>query len=163
MSWIETPTWTPAAAPEPARDAGHVGLIGHSISADWTLITALKRRHPVTLAESVAMLHPAPYAIDVLALECTGLPRVAETVRLLRRRQPSLRIVLVGGGLSQSDVAEAFREGALDFFPNPEESALLAERLHSLCRLHERERNSPDEGRSRGRAIVRHGETDFVA
>ena len=59
---------------------------------------------------------------------------IAETVRRLRACQPELCIVLVGEAMSQNEIAEGFREGALDFFADPTDAELLAERVHSLCR-----------------------------
>jgi len=113
------------------------------LSADWGLIAALKRRHQVTVAESVQMLQSNPLlssSIDVMALECAGDMRIAETVRRLRAWQPELCIVLVGKAPSQNEIAEAFREGALDFFSDPTDGELLAERVHSLCRRYRRSR-----------------------
>lgn len=144
MSWIDSASRNPAVAPDPVCDAGHICLAGPAVSADWALIGALKRRHQVTVAESVAMLQANPLlssSIDVLALECAGDMRVAETVRRLRSWQPELCIVLVGEALSQNEIAEAFREGALDFFASPRDAELLAERVHSLCRRHRKDRH----------------------
>ena len=105
------------------------------------------------MLQSAALLR----SVDVLALEASGPLRTADAVRMLHREQPGICIVLVGGGLTQDEIAEAFRAGAFDYFPNPEESDLLAERLHSLCNRYRRER-SPLAGRTaRNRTVVRQG------
>lgn len=142
MSWIDSSSWNPAAKPDPLSEAGHVCLVGSQVSADWTLIATLKRRHQVTVAESIQMLRANPLlsSVDVLALECSVGARVAETVRQLRSWQPNLCIVIVGEAIPQNEIAEAFREGALDFFSDPTDAELLAERVHSLCRRYRRER-----------------------
>jgi DNA-binding NtrC family response regulator len=146
MSWIDSSSWNPVAAPDPSCDAGHVCLVGSQVSADWALIAALKRRHQVTVAESIQMLRANPLlrSVDVLALECTPASPAARIVRQLRAWQPDLCIVLVGEAIPQNEVAEAFREGALDFFSDPTDAELLAERVHSLCRRYRRERLNGD-------------------
>lgn len=142
MSWIDSSSWNSAVAPDLVGDAGHVCLVGRRVSADWSLIAALKRSHQVTVAESVKMLRANPLlsSVDVLALEFSGAEPVAQTVRQLRLGQPQLCIVLVGEALSQDEVAEAFRAGASDFFSDPADAELLAERVLSLCRRRRRGR-----------------------
>lgn len=142
MSWIESPSWKAAVAPDPVGDAGHICLVGSRVSSDWALVTALKQRHQVTVAESAEMLAAGSLlgSVDVLALECSGGADVAQVVRGLLAKQPRLCVVLVGEALSQNQIAEAFREGALDFFSEPRDPQLLAERVHSLCRLYRRGR-----------------------
>ena len=74
-------------------------------------------------------------AVDVVALDCGGQPRSgANLIRSFRATYPELRFVLVNGGMSQTEIANAFREGADDYFSEECGTALLIERIEHICR-----------------------------
>jgi hypothetical protein len=47
---------------------------------------------------------------------------------------PGVDIVLVNGGLSPAEIAEAFREGVRDYFSHQSNTELVVERVQNLCR-----------------------------
>ena len=71
---------------------------------------------------------------NVLVLDCGESARhVKETIPILMRRFPGLFVLLVDGGLSQKEIASAFKGGVKDYFPDPYDVQLLVERTDSLC------------------------------
>jgi DNA-binding NtrC family response regulator len=50
----------------------------------------------------------------------------------LKSHFPQLVVVLVNGGLTQEQIASAFKEGAKDYFSDPYDVKLLAERVNAL-------------------------------
>jgi hypothetical protein len=110
----------------------HVCLVGGKVSDDWPLIRELKARHLVTLAGRSELLngHPLLGTAQVLVLDgdATGgfLPA-------LRTSYPGLQVLLVSGGLDQGQVVLAFRQGVRDYFPDPYDVRLLAERVDHFC------------------------------
>lgn len=123
---------------EQLRAAGHhICLAGPSITNNWPLIGMLKRRHQVTIVEPVELLADNGLlgTVDVVALDCGGQPRSgANLIRSFRATYPELRFVLVNGGMSQTEIANAFREGADDYFSEECGTALLIERIEHICR-----------------------------
>jgi DNA-binding response OmpR family regulator len=72
---------------------------------------------------------------DVLVLDASGSRGALQPLlRSLRQSRPELPIVLVDGGLTEHDKADAFSLGVLDYFPAPCHVRLLAERLEVLTR-----------------------------
>ena len=115
--------------------AFNVCLAGSSVSNNWTLIESLKRHYQVTVIESFDLLlcNSILSSVDVLVLDCEEGGEIGiETLRILRSRYQELCIVLVNGGLSQNEIAAAFREGARDYFPHHFNVPLLVERVHYL-------------------------------
>jgi DNA-binding NtrC family response regulator len=119
-----------------SADAFHVCLAGSSVSNNWTLIESLKRRYQVTVIETLDLLlrNSILSTVDVLLLDCEEGGAVGiETLQALRRRHQGLCVVLVNGGLTQNEIAAAFREGVRDYFSNHFNVPLLVERVHYLC------------------------------
>jgi DNA-binding response OmpR family regulator len=121
-----------------ARDepTSHICLAGRKVSGDWPLIRTLKARHPVTLLERVEMLStdPLPDSVRVLVLDAGGPGGGAmRLLPLLKRCSPALAVLLVGGALDQQQLATAFRQGVRDYFPDPYDGRLLAERVLFFC------------------------------
>jgi DNA-binding response OmpR family regulator len=115
----------------------HVCLAGPVVIADRPLLEALTLHNEVSLVRDQKRLVACPVidCSDVLVLDASGLrARLQPLLRSLRLRRPDLPIVLVDGGLSESDKADAFSLGVLDYFPGPCHVALLTERLQVLAR-----------------------------
>lgn len=115
----------------------HVCLAGPGISGHQALVDELRIHHEVTLLPDQMRLEHSwvLHGIDVLVLDAGGiramLPPLLRTLRLLRADLP---IVLVDGGLSEHEKADAFNLGVLDYFAPPYHVGLLAERLEVLAR-----------------------------
>lgn len=130
---------------EVAQQACHVCLAGSGVSNNWSLIEPLKRRNQVTMIESLPMLYANSIlaTASVLVLDCedeTGAGLSA--LKLIKKLYPDLLVVLVNGTLSQAEIAEAFREGARDYFSHHSNAGLVVERVEHLCRQARREMNS---------------------
>jgi DNA-binding NarL/FixJ family response regulator len=120
-----------------AEGGGHVCLAGAGVSNNWSLIDPLKRNNQVTVIENVRMLFANSIlaTANVLVLDCGDEPRWGlGAVRGLRQVYPDVSIVLVNGGLSPAEIAEAFRDGVRDYFSYQTNTALVAERVENLCR-----------------------------
>jgi DNA-binding response OmpR family regulator len=133
----ETLTKTvPTLEEERPCDAFHVCLAGSSVSNNWALIESLKRNYQVTVIETYDLLlrNAVLSTVDVLLLDCEEGSEVGiETLRALRRRHPEVCVVLVNGGLTQNEIAAAFREGVRDYFSHHFNVPLLVERVRYLC------------------------------
>jgi DNA-binding response OmpR family regulator len=116
--------------------AFHVCLAGSSVSNNWALIESLKRHYQVTVIETFDLLlrNSILSTVNVLLLDCEEGGEVGiETLRTLKRRHRGLCTVLVNGGLTQNEIAAAFREGARDYFSHHFNVPLLVERVRYLC------------------------------
>jgi DNA-binding NtrC family response regulator len=114
----------------------HVCLAGPKVCNDWRLIQALKAGHPVTLLEQAALLAQSPLmeTVHVLALDgdAAGLG-TGDLLGQLKRCYPALYVLLVDGALDQRRLATGFQQGARDYFPEPYDVRLLAERIEYFC------------------------------
>jgi DNA-binding response OmpR family regulator len=112
-----------------------VCLVGPIVTNNALLLDALRGRHEISLVADQIRLEDsrALASSDVLVLDATGI-RLPPLLRSLRQRRPDLPIVLVNGGLTEDDKAEAFSLGVVDYFPAPYQVGLLAERLEALAR-----------------------------
>lgn len=116
----------------------HVCLAGPGIAGHRALIDELRIHHEVTLVTDQTRLEQSWVlgASDVLVLDAAGIrATLRPLLRSLRLRCPQLPIVLVAGGLSDDEKADAFTLGVTDYFPSPYEVGLLAERLEVLARV----------------------------
>ena len=114
----------------------HICLAGARVSNDLSLIQTLKSRHLITLVENIHLLslRETLPGIDMVVLDCSGNhERGLQLVPWLKTHFPELVIVLVNGGLTQEQIASAFKEGAKDYFSDPYDVKLLAERVNALC------------------------------
>ena len=121
---------------EPAPATPHICLAG-AVSDNWSLIAPLKRGCQVTVIERLDMLWPNSIlaTATVLVLDCgENADSGMQALRALRTMYPELFVVLVNGGLSQHEIAIAFREGATDYFSCHSNAALVVERVQYLCR-----------------------------
>ena len=124
----------------------HICLAGAVVSNDWPLIQRLKAKHQVTVVERVRLLsrNSILAKVDVLVLDCSESCGLGlRLLPFLKKFFPKLRIVLVDGGLTQQQIAAAFSQGAQDYFSEPYDLALLAERAEALgATMKSRETNS---------------------
>ena len=114
----------------------HVCLAGPRVCNDWRLIQALKVRHPVTLVEQAALLAGDPMlgTVQVLALDGDAAAlEEGDFLSRLKRSYPALNVLLVDGALDQGRLATGFQQGARDYFPEPYDVRLLAERIEYFC------------------------------
>ena len=108
----------------------------------------LERGHGLTLlrefsADDMRLIGVA----DVVAFDCrdtgpAGSQRVVESVRHVT----DAPIVVLDGGLSPGDVARLLGAGAQDYFSEPFNVALIAERLEHLADSSRLRREQPLEG-----------------
>ncbi len=125
-----------SAGPRP-ESAHHVCLAGAGVSNNWSLIEPLKRENQVTVIESLGLLYSNSIlaTASVLVLDCGDHPDAGiGAVRGLKMIYPDLRVVLVNGGMAPNEIAEAFREGATDYFSHHSNPDLVLERIEYLCR-----------------------------
>ncbi len=114
----------------------HVCLAGRTVSNNWSLIEPLKKHNQVTVVEPIDLLLRSSIlsTVSVLVLDCEDGAEVGiEALRELKRMYPALCVVLVNGGLTQNEIAVAFREGAKDYFSHHYNAQLLVERVQYLC------------------------------
>lgn len=131
-----SPETVPALQEGHSAEAFHVCLAGPSVSNNWALIESLKRLYQVTVIESLDLLlrNSILSTVDVLLLDSEeGGALGIETLRLLKQRRRGLCVVLVNGGLTQNEIAAAFREGVRDYFSHHFNVPLLVERVRYLC------------------------------
>ena len=133
----------------------HICLVGRSVSNNWSLIESLKRGNQVTIIEPLGLLYHSAVilsTVSVLILDCGEGSRMGiEALRVVRGIYPDLCVVLVNGGLTQNEIAEAFEVGVRDYFSYQDNVLLLVERVQHLCRQRQRE--------SRMRAAAMGGES----
>ena len=133
----------------------HICLVGRSVSNNWSLIESLKRGNQVTIIEPLGLLYHSEVilsTVSVLILDCGEGSRIGiEALRVVRGIYPDLCVVLVNGGLTQNEIAEAFEAGVRDYFSYQDNVLLLVERVQHLCRQRQRE--------SRMRAAAMGGES----
>jgi DNA-binding NtrC family response regulator len=113
----------------------HICLAGQAVSNDWPLIHRLKAQHQVTVVERVRLLSRNSILdkVDVLVLDCSESHGLGlKILPFLKKYFPELCIVLVDGGLTQPQIAAAFRQGARDYFSEPYDLSLLVERVDAL-------------------------------
>ena len=116
-------------------DVFHVCLAGRKVSNDWRLIQSLRSRCLVTLVERVELLVQRSFLsrTHLLVLDCSASAElVPQVLPRLKEEFPDLCVVLVDGGLSQKEIAAAFKEGVKDYFADPYDVELLLERIDSL-------------------------------
>jgi len=120
----------------PKKDqAFHICLAGRTVCNDWSLIQSLKSQHQVTIVERIRLLsrNSILETADVLVLDCGASHGLGlRIVPFLKKYHPRLCVVLVDGGLTQRQIAAAFREGARDYFTAPYNLKLLVERIQTL-------------------------------
>ena len=115
----------------------HVCLAGQAVSKDWDLIQTLRSRYAVTLLEQVDRLRQCEFLKNthLIVLDCSRNAQTAlRVLPRLTEELPELCVVLVDGGISQQQVASAFEDGVKDYFAEPYDIDLLAERIDAFER-----------------------------
>jgi DNA-binding response OmpR family regulator len=115
----------------------HVCLAGATVTANPALLDALRPHYDVSLVADLSRLDTSSIldCSHVLVLDASGLRASLQLLlQSLLQRRPDLPIVLVDGGLSEHDKADAFSIGVLDYFAAPCHVGLLVERLQVLAR-----------------------------
>ena len=134
---VSRPARGPSSLQPEIEIGGHVCLAGAGVTNNWSLIEPLKRNNQVTIVERLRMLYANSIltTASVLVLDCGEEPEWGlSAVKGLRRVYPDVNIVLVNGGLSPAEIAEAFRAGVRDYFSHQSNAALVVERVQNLCR-----------------------------
>jgi DNA-binding response OmpR family regulator len=117
------------------KTRGHVCLMGAALCRNWQLVQRLAGGHGLTLLQQfVPDDTPLLAMVDVVALDCreggaAGSQRLVDSLR----RVTGAPIVVLDGGLQQSEVALLVSAGAHDYFSEPFNVALIAERLEHLA------------------------------
>jgi DNA-binding response OmpR family regulator len=114
----------------------HICVASPAGTAHHALLGALTLRHQVSVVAPQQLADGAVLQrIDLLVLDAEGIRATLPwLLRMLRRRRPDLKIVLIDGGLSEQDKADAFTLGVVDYFPASCAVGLLVERLEALGR-----------------------------
>jgi DNA-binding NarL/FixJ family response regulator len=109
--------------------------VGTALSRNWRLVERLGERHGVTLLPRVAPGHLGVIAqADVVAVDCRegGAAAARQLVSELSEVTRAA-IVVTDGGLRPPDIARLLNAGALDYFSEPLNVPLIAERLEHLA------------------------------
>lgn len=115
----------------------HICLAGGGITRLQALVEAISADHDVTLVSDATRLERSAVleCSHVIVLDAGGLgPRLRTVLTTVHGRRPEVPIVLVDGGLTEDDKADAFGLGVLDYFASPCCVELLVERLEVLGR-----------------------------
>jgi response regulator RpfG family c-di-GMP phosphodiesterase len=114
---------------------GHICLVGTPLCRNWRLVERLGERHGLTLlprvaAEDVRVMAQA----DVVAVDCRA-GGAAATHELVSELSSVTRaaIVVTDGGLRREDIARLLHAGVMDYFSEPLNVPLIAERLEHLA------------------------------
>jgi DNA-binding response OmpR family regulator len=128
---------------------GHVCLVGSALCRNWPLVQRLEGSHALTLLHELSSHDMRLIEVaDVLALDCRerGAAGTQELVTSLRRATDA-PIVVLDGGLRPAEVALLVSAGAQDYFAEPFNVTLIAERLEHLADSSRSRRERLVEGR----------------
>ena len=122
------------------KNVRHIALTGEKIVHDWDLIRELNSSHPVVLikrellASDVSLLA----LLNALVIDCTERcdieSQLLPALKKWKKGLPGLSVILVDGGLTQEQIAKAFRSGVKDYFAFPYDFKLLADRIKFLTK-----------------------------
>ena len=110
-------------------------LVGAALCDNGALVTRLLERHRVLLVRRVEPGDERSLTIaDVVAIDCreAGAGRTRDLVDSLHQAITAA-IVVLDGGLGRDDIARLFRAGAQDYFSEPFNVPVIAERLEHLA------------------------------
>jgi CheY-like chemotaxis protein len=126
---------------------GHICLVGAALCRNWPLVQRLAGRHGLTLLRTTAA-HDCQVAAmaDMVAIDCgqVGTDASRALVQSLRRATDA-PIVVLDGGLQAAEVAQLLSDGARDYFAEPFNIPLIAERLEHLADARRSRREHPEE------------------
>jgi CheY-like chemotaxis protein len=115
-------------------------LVGAGLCRNWSLIQRLAGRHGLTLLRRAGKIdHRLLAAFDLIAIDCRerGSLGSRELVGTLRKTT-RVPIVVLDGGLGVREVARLLKAGAQDYFSEPFDVKLIAERLAHLANSYHR-------------------------
>jgi CheY-like chemotaxis protein len=114
---------------------GHICLVGIPLCRNWQLVQRLTGRRGLTLLHAVNPDDMRVLAVaDTVAIDCSlGGAEGSRTLLESVRRTTDATIVILDGGLEAVDVAQLLSAGARDYFPEPLNVAVVAERLEHLA------------------------------
>ncbi len=126
---------------------GHICLVGAGLCRNWQLVQRLAGRHGLTLLRTSALLERDVVAVaDMVVIDCAqGGPDGSRTLVDSLRRTTDAPIVVMDGGLGPADVAQLLNAGARDYFSEPYNIALIAERLEYLADVRRSQRERLEE------------------
>lgn len=123
-------------------------MVGPALCRNWPLVQRLEGNHGLTLLHELSGNDMRLIeVVDVVALDCrdngaAGSQRLVESLR----RATDAPIVVLDGGLHQAEVALLMSAGAQDYFSEPFNVTLIAERLEHLADSSRSRRERPVEG-----------------
>ena len=115
--------------------SGHICLVGAALCHNWRLVDRLAETHGLTLLARVrASDLPLVALAAVVAVDCRdgGAAAARELIDVLLGATHAA-IVVMDGGLQRDDIAHLLRAGARDYFSEPFNVPLIAERLQYLA------------------------------
>lgn len=114
---------------------GHICLVGAALCRNWPLVQRLAGRHGLTLLRTIAHHDRQVAALaDMVAIDCGHVgPDASRALVQSLRRSTDAPIVVMDGGLQPSEVAQLLSDGARDYFAEPFNIPLIAERLEHLA------------------------------
>ena len=118
------------------NNPGHICLVGTALCRNWRLVDRLADRHGLTLLSRVGPTDmPVLAHADVVAVDCRdGGAAAARQLVVELIGVTHAAIVVLDGGLHRDDIARLLSAGALDYFSEPFDVPLIAERLEHLAK-----------------------------
>jgi len=114
---------------------GHICLVGSALCRNWRLVERLGERHGLTLLPQVEPSDMGMIAqAAVVAIDCRdgGAAAARQLVDAVVGATRAA-VVVMDGGLRRDDIARLLSAGALDYFSEPFNVPLIAERLEHLA------------------------------
>ncbi len=108
-----------------------------NVSIHANLLEELAKKYLITLACKFDMLSSLPKecAFSLIMIEIPSEKHeLNKALEDISARCPSSKIIIFDGNPDQKTLAEAFRLGAVDYFPKPVDYDLLLERAEALMR-----------------------------
>ena len=127
---------------------GHVCLVGSALCRNWPLVQRLEGSRGVTLLHQLSHIDMRLIEVaDVVALDCSDRgPAGSQLLVESLRQATKAPIVVLDGGLQPAEVALLISAGAQDYFSEPFNIMLIAERLEHLADSSRSRRERPVEG-----------------
>lgn len=107
----------------------------------------LSGRHGLTLLRTIARHDQQVAAMaDMVAIDCGQVgPEASRALVQTLRRATDAPIVVLDGGLRAAEVAQLLSDGARDYFAEPFNIPLIAERLEHLADVRRSQREHVEE------------------
>lgn len=118
----------------------HICLLGSKICNDLLLIRTLSANNILTLQKRKYLVSSKwdIAAMDAFLISCKHGENLSRelypVIRQIKTLSPDVSILLINGGLNQTEIATAFKEGVRDYFSEPYDVHLLCERIINLAK-----------------------------